>query len=131
MISALLLAFVLILSYGFVFVAFRTFTVQDQNVVTTAINACIVVAMFGFAFYLATRHQDEADLIEQKARRIEKALSEIMKFTSNQIKMATLMMNQVDLELRGYSTAEESYSADDDDDGSEQLDLPLTVHTGH
>jgi hypothetical protein len=102
-----LLTFLLVLTYGFIFVGFRTFTVQGQDIVVSAINSCIVVSVYGFAFYTAARDNDISEKIAIKVKRIERSLTEIMKFTTSQVKMATFMLNQVDQELHGFGTEDD------------------------
>ena len=64
--------------------------------------------------------------MKDKVERIDKALSEIMKFTTSQVKMATLMLAQVDQEVRGYAEEEgDDYSSDElgDEEAAEQRRL--------
>mmetsp|Transcript_58524 Transcript_58524/g.122278 ORF Transcript_58524/g.122278 Transcript_58524/m.122278 type:complete len:2330 (-) Transcript_58524:792-7781(-) len=107
LISASLLTFLLILTYGFIFIGFRTFTVQGQDIVASAINSFIVVSVYGFAFYMVALDKDISEKIAMKVKRIEKSLTEIMKFTSSQVKMATLMLNQFDQELHGFGAEDD------------------------
>ena len=124
--SAAFTTCLLILAYGFMFIGFRTFTVQDQDIVSTAINSCIVFTVYAIALYLATRGANLEDSVKDKVERIDKALSEIMKFTTSQVKMATLMLAQVDQEVRGYAEEEgDDYSSDElgDEEAAEQRRL--------
>jgi hypothetical protein len=105
LISASLLTFLLIVTYGFLVIGYRTFAVQNQDIVISAINSCIVISVYGFAFYLAARDKDVSESgAEMKIKRIDKALAEIMKFTTSQVKMATFMLNQFDQELYVFGT---------------------------